>query len=201
MADIVDDKQASGTQRIVGRDESFAADVFQGDDGVNRLQVEAQTSPLPLGKGFAKNVLHNGSPSLNVDGSSTPVEFTFSPTTEDMLVSRLSFYGRDNGVEYGRFLALYWPLNNGLVVEIQSEGVVYQFKSIKTTDDFRNKFSIIPSDFVLDKISGDDAFTAAFNPRAPFYLRQALGDYVKVTVQDDLHRVNYLEFLVVGAVQ
>ena len=44
MGDITDDKQASGTQRIVGRDENYAVDVILKPDGSQRLLVDSETS-------------------------------------------------------------------------------------------------------------------------------------------------------------
>ena len=190
--------------KLFGRTGEFAADVVQKNNGDNRLLVDAQSSPAPLGQLITQNALHNGSADLNIDGRSEVV-FEVPKYNEDLVVSRLSFYGRDNGIEFGAFLALWNELSNGIIVEVKSEDQIFQFRPIKTTDDFRNIWSIMPSDFVLDKISGDDAFTAVLQPRAPFYIRKqstfSSPDYIRVKIRDDIHKVNYLQFLITGALQ
>ena len=197
-------KEASSTTRIVGRNEVYDAEIELGIDGKHRLLVDAQTSPVPLGQLFVENVLNGTSPSLAINGSAG-VEFILPQIAVDRIVSRISIYGRDNGIQYGKFLGLNSAITNGITVEIKSEDQIFTFKPIQTTDDFRNKFCIVPSDFILNKESGDDAFTATFEPRAPFYIRGVgtftTDDYIKIIINDNLNSVNYLEGLVTGAIQ
>lgn len=190
--------------RLFGRSEEFAADVVQKDDGSNRLLVDAQTTPVPLGQLFNQNVLNGGSPDLNINGGGGTT-FEIPLINDDRIISSIVFYGRDSGIKFGRFLGGNTPLGTGITIEVKSEDEIFSFLPLQITEDFRNKFCVSPSDFVIDFASGEDAFTAAFIPPAPFYIRNqnqyTTPDYIRVTINDNLSGINYLECLVRGAIE
>ena len=203
MADI------SGTQqseivRLTGRDEALAVDVLDEGDGINRIAVTSKTAPAPLGTTFIENVLNGGSPSLNVDGSSTPVEYTLNSTTQDRLISVIRFYGRDTSFDFNDFLGLTSPLANGLLIEIKTEDTLTQFPLIQTSDDFRNKFAGTKG-WYWSTSESPNTFTAEFIPRAPFFIRKtgsfSTDDYIKVVIQDDLDSLEYFECIVEGTLE
>lgn len=192
-------KQASGITRIVGKDELFNADVLQGADGVDRLSVDASTAPRSVQGLFIEQFENMGSTDLNVNGSATPVQFEIPTVATDRVVTSISIFGRDAGIKFGQFLAINQALQNGLLIEIKSDDVLFSNANapIIQTDDFRNKFCISPRDFVVDVFSNEDVFTAAFVPPAPIILRGntqfATPDFIRITVRDNISAVNYLE--------
>lgn len=203
MGDIDNDIKASSTTRIVGSDELFAADVSRSQDGINRLKVDSEVSPKSIGGLFIDQFSNNGSTALNINASGAPVEFTIPLKNQDTAINSISIYGRDNGIQFGQFLAINQPLSVGIIFEIKSDDNTFSSPAIVTTDDFRNKFCISPRDFVIDVFSNEDVFTAAFVSPSPIIIRGqntfATPDYIKVIINDNISAVNYLEASVFGA--
>ena len=201
MADLTQ-KERSGTFRLVGGNEAYEVDVELKADGTKRLLVDAETSPRSVAGLFIEEFENAGSTDFNVNGSTTPVEFTIPLSNDDRGINSISLYGRDAGIKFGQFLAINQPLTNGVLIEIKSEDVVYQSSPLIITDDFRNKFAISPSDFAIDVFSNEDVFSAAFVSPAPFIIRNqntyTTPDYVKVIVRDNLNTVNYFSGSVFG---
>lgn len=202
MSDINNDIKASSTTRIVGNDELFAADIAKSQDGINRLKVDSEVSPKSIGGLFIDSFSNNGSTALNINASGAPVEFTIPLKNEDTAISSISIYGRDNGIQFGQFLAINQTIT-GIIFEIKSDDNVFSSPPITITDDFRNKFCISPRDFVIDVFSNEDVFTAAFVSPSPIIIRGqntfTTPDYIKVTIRDNISQVNYLEASVFGA--
>ncbi len=140
---------------------------------------------------------------LNVDGSTTPVVFTFPmDSLDDYFVSEIKFFGRDNGIQFSSFLGRQ-PLQNGILVEVKTNNNMVMLPPIKTTDDFDDVFSFGGSNFDVYFAAGEDKFTARFLSSA-FPLRRSgtfgVGndDYIKITIRDNLTAVNYLQCIVEG---
>jgi len=203
MADLDRNTQASLPVSITGEDELFKAAVTQGTDGVNRLKVDSQTAPAILSELFNLNFLNGGSPDLTVNGSGTPIQFDIPLSNNDRVINSISIYGRDNGISFGKFLALNSALANGITFEIKSNDNTFTSLPITITDDFRNRFCISPRDFVVDFASSEDAFTASFVSPSPIIIRNqnefTTPDYVRVTINDNLTAINYLEAIVFGS--
>jgi hypothetical protein len=187
---------------IADPDTGIEANVAPDEFGVNRVQVNANVNSTSIGQRFELNLLNTSSPDLNVDGT-TPVVFELPLDTDDREVRILSIYGRDNGIQYDQFLAIT-SLTNGIDVEIKSNDVVTSFKTLHTTDDLIDKFAILPSNFSIDRGAGDDKFNAAVDLKSPFLIKGSgeftTPDYIKITINDDLTAVNYLQSLVVGSI-
>lgn len=202
MADIAENKQ-SEVIRITGGDEIYQADVKQGSDGINRISVDAQQPPPVLSNLFNLNFVNMGSPDLNVDGSTTSVQFDIPLSNDDRVINSISIFGRDNGISFGKFLALNASLANGVLFEIKSNDNIFMSQPIQTTDDLRNRFCISPRDFVVDFASSEDAFTASFVSPAAIVIRNqnefTTPDYVRVIIRDNLTAVNYLQANVFGS--
>lgn len=190
--------------KLSGNDGNLFADVVRVNRS-NRLLVDAQVQPVPLGQLFTEKLELNGSGSTDIaiNPGGTPDEFILPFSNDDRIVTSINVFGRDNGIQFGRFLGQNSNLSGGLIFEVKSEDQVFQFIPIKTTDDFRNVFCETPSDFVVDFASGEDAFTASFIPSVPFYIRKqtqfSSPDYVKIIVQDNISNINYLESICKGA--
>jgi hypothetical protein len=141
---------------------------------------------------------------LNINGSGAPVVFTFPmDAIDDLFITEIKFFGRDNGIQFSNFLGINGSITNGILVEIKTDNNVVMLPPIRTTDDFDDKFAFGGSNFDVYFASGDDKFSARFIASA-FPLRRsgAFGagndDYIKITVQDNITSVNYLQCIVEG---
>jgi len=202
MADLDRDIENSSNVCITNEDETLKVDVELGQDGIKRLKVDTQTAPRPLSDLFNLNFLNNGSPDLNVNGGSVVI-FDIPLSNNDRIISSISIYGRDNGISFGKFLALNQALTNGILFEIKSDDNTFTSQPLQTTDDFRNKFCTSPRDFVVNQFSSEDAFTASFVSPSPIIIRGqnqfTTPDYVRIYIRDNLSSVNYLQANVFGS--
>lgn len=210
MADIIDDKQASSTNRVVGRDEVHAVDVIQ-EDGENKMLVKASAVPQTLANLFFDYAIIDGASQnapfdLNVNGSGTPVDFYVLPdATDDKIINSLVFQAFDGGIKINTFLGQNSELDNGIMVEIKSNDEIFQFQPIKNTQEFDSLFSFGGGrSFELIFASGVDSMVARFGSDIPFILKPqgtyATDDYIKVTVSDNISNITRLRFLAVGQV-
>lgn len=134
-----------------------------------------------------------GDPNLLVNGQGTPQEFSIQAQEDTTIfIEELRFFGQGNGIQFKGFLTNNSPISNGIYIEIKSDDTVTQFPLIKTTADFKNKFSFGSgaTGFALDIASGRDDFLAVFTFNNPFLLQPAgtfaIDDYIKVVVQDNI---------------
>ena len=177
---------------------------------------EVQAVPGAAGDLYLQNLTDDGTPTpdqggtgdadLRVNGSGTPQEFFINPDPlEDIFITELRFYGGGNGIQFGQFISKNSPLTNGLLVEVRSDEQVLDFPPIRTTEDFKNKWSLgSGANFRLDIVSGTDQFLAVLLFENPFPIRkagtfQSGDDYVKVFVRDNLNSgLTELEILAFG---
>jgi hypothetical protein len=123
-----------------------------------------------------------------------------------IFIQELRFYGQGNGIKFGNFLNLNSSLSNGILIEIKSENNITTLPLIKSTEDFKNKFSFASgaNGFALDIASGRDDFVAVFNFNNPFLIEESGAhgagndDYIKIFIQDNLNQVGSLEFIAKG---
>jgi hypothetical protein len=188
---------------IADPDTGVEANVVTDEFGASRLLVDANVNTDVIGNRFILNLLNVASADMDVDGSTTPVVFELPLDVNDRIVRIVSFYGRDNGIQYNAFMARA-TLPNGVGVEIKSNDEVFTLPTIRTTDDFADKFSFLPGNFSIDRGAGDDKFNSAVDLKEPFIIKGSgsftTPDYIKVTINDDLTAVNYLQCIVVGSV-
>ena len=201
MPDLLETQQ-SELVRITGRDEVFAADVIQ-EDGENKLLVKSTNVPQPIGNLFFDYAENGGSIELAVNGN-TPVTFEVSPdATQDKVISSLVFSAFDGGIKIDKFLGNNNELTNGILVEVKSEDQIFQFRPIKSTQDFDSVFSFGSGrSFELIFASGNDSLVARFGSEVPFILKPtgtyATDDYIRVIIRDNLNGISRLRFLAVG---
>lgn len=202
MADIDEQKQ-SETVRIVGRDESFAADVIT-EDGENKLLVKSSNVPQPIGNLFFEYAADSSNIDMNVNGSGTTVEYEIQAhPTLDKVISSLVFEAFDGGIKIDNFLGQNSELTNGILIEVKSGDEVFQFRPIKNTQEFDSLFSFGSGrSYELIFASGNDSMVARFGSATPFVLKPvgtyATDDYVKVFIRDNISNINKLRFLAVG---
>lgn len=153
---------------------------------------------------------YNGTPAnidLNINGGAGTV-FTFPmDALNDIFVTEIKFFGRDNGIQFGnKFLGANSALTNGIKIEIKTDNNTVELPLIKTTDDFDDKFSFGGPNFTVYFASGEDKFTARFLSSAyPLRRSGTFGagndDYIRITIRDNLTSINYLQAVVVGFTQ
>lgn len=203
MSDI-DEQQQSETVRIVGGDEAFVADVIE-EDGLKKLLVKSSIVPQVLGHRFSRYARDAAlSIELNVNGSNTPIEFIVnSDATGDMIVSSLVWQCFAGGIKLDKFLSLNSELPTGLIVEVKSENVIFNFLAIRNTMEFDSLFAYGNGrSFEVISASGNDSLVSRFGPTAPFLLKKTgtytIDDYIKVTVADNISSISRIRFLAEG---
>lgn len=167
------------------------------DDTVYRLQVETifksgivlQVSDSSVSEDPSEEVkerlLNGGSDEMGVDGSGTPVEFVFNAdTTNDIKLFSLRFVMvanviRINPNRFGPFSAL----TNGVKVEVRTSSVTTQIGILNATVDFLDFHG--PTTQPFDRSGSDDLMIIQHNFGGT-KLVAGSGDFVKITIQDDL---------------
>ena len=168
------------------------------------ISGEVQAVPGAAGDIYDQNLTDDGTPSpdqggtgspdLRVDGSITPQVFFINPDLEkDIFITELRFYGGGNGIKFGNFLSKNSAILNGVQVQIRSDEDTLEFSPLRTTEDFKNKWSFgSGSNFSLDVQAGGDQFLGVLIFDNPFPIRKAGtfisgDDFVKCFINDALH--------------
>ena len=153
-----------------------------------------------------RNPLDN-SPDMNVDGSSTPVQFQYIvPAGKDVELHRFMFDLVDNAIKYGQFAGLATALTNGVMVEIiEDDGttVLLDFtdgENVKINSEWAHLAGV---DSIVQPAAGDDALPVRFsvhkaNDGNAMYLSE--GRIIRVTIQDDLSTVSHFECMIQGKI-
>ena len=162
---------------------------FIGNDG-DRLKVISTESDVIA---EYKYLLDGTTKNINVDGSSTAVEYEYAPGVgETFSVESLSFYmAESGGLAYDKF-ENGSSLSTGLKVEIKSQGTVKEFINLQTNADLALVFFGGTYTGSKNSWEGQTVFLT------PVLLDNANGDYIKVIVRDDLSSVTYAAFAVRG---
>lgn len=134
-----------------------------------------------------------GSVNMDVDGSSTPVNFDFAPSAGEVwyLEAVVILIVDPGGTDWDEFGSLGSELTNGVDLLIKTHGTEYTVGNHKNNADLVLCFSengLIPpgSAAFLDD---DDIFRGSKNFRHAIKLDGDLGDYVRMKVQDDLENL------------
>lgn len=204
-----------GTSKLIGFDGATIADIDL-IDGKRRLYTVAQvtveapvfTVPGNIGDLYIKNATNGASSDLRVNGTlETPIIFQIDAhATKSIFFNELSFYGGAYSIKFGQFIGQNIPLTNGVLVEIKSNNQVVQLPILKTTQDFKNKFSYGNGDnFRIDTQPSLDQFMAIFSPSFSTVLKKqgSFGagndDYIKVFIRDDLStKLDEFQFIAKG---
>lgn len=177
--------------------------------GLFGITGQVQVTAKDLDDLFIKNATLNGdgvTASMKVDGSIVEKDFFVNAEAEtDVFVEELRFYGNGNGIKMRNFLSQNSPLTNGITVEIKSDNIITNLPVIKSTEDFKNKFSFGQGaqGFTLHVEAGGDGFLAVFSFNNPFLLRVqgtfTVDDYIEIKIRDNLtQNINSLEFIAKG---
>ena len=134
---------------------------------------------------FAKN---SGSADLLVDGSLTPVTFSFTADSDDDLtLTSIRFLATSTGtMKFSQFLAKNTTLTNGIEVKITANSKTLTLPLIKSTEDFRNLFALERGIFDLQQLPSGNNMAADFFPLGSAILKGGSADKIEIKVQDDV---------------
>jgi hypothetical protein len=131
--------------------------------------------------------LNGASDDMNVNGSVTPVSFSFTPSSGEIwYVDKVSIFLSDNDLNENDKFGKITALTNGLQLQIQSKGISLEIANIKDNIDmnliFENNGVSSPSNVFAGIIR--------FNPQ--IILLASNSDFIRFRVRDNLTSVNFL---------
>jgi len=151
-------------------------------------------------------VRNNGSPSLNVDGSDTPVVFSFDADAyQDTIVHELRVgVTTQDFVFDGTKFGLKDSLDNGVLIEVVLSGQAYELANIKLNEDwlfFSNSSAGVGT--ILNNTGPKDVMAVGFGFES-VTLSAGSSDQIRVTIRDDLSgggatALNYFQIKVFGS--
>jgi len=157
----------------------------------NRLLVDPDFDVM----WFVVPLLNSGSKNMNVDGSSTPVNFSFSPSSGKVYVKEVSFFIADSGTTSPNKFGKVAALTNGVQLQIQSKGIIYNVANIKDNSDIINTFAddpLIPS-ASAGFLDTNDAYSGNLIYDRSIVLDNATSDYIQFIIQDDVSGIDFLQ--------
>lgn len=153
-------------------------------------------NPESIKNEFVKN---GSNESLLVDGSSTPVEFTYlADSSHDISLQEIKFVLAANGITFGTgYLgATSGPLTNGIKIEIIAGGNTGTVAILKRNECFVHFASPGGFNWV---VSSKDMLSSTYVIGGALKLGAGTSDKVKITVQDDIDNAGvYFQCLVKG---
>ena len=198
-----DAKIAKGASALV------TLDAIDTESGQGRLKSTLYTpdgdpvafgSVAPNPESIKNAFVKNGSnESLLVDGSTTPVEFTYdADATHDVSIQEMGFVLASNSIAFGNgnFGAIGGPLTNGLLVQITSNGNTGTVSNLTRNECFVHFSS--PGGFQW-VVSSKDMMSSTYLIGGGLKLKAGTSDNVKVTVRDDIAAAGaYFQCIVKG---
>ena len=151
----------------------------------------SQINPVPLNPYVYLNklILNGSSADMCVDGSSTPVNFDYSPgTDETWYLERISFLIDDLGNMDASKFGFLSELTNGLVIKIKTNGTEYTVATLKNNMDVVMMFPIGDGHHSSggNFLGSVNAYSGVMTFNEPMTLKDSTSDYIRFTVNDDL---------------
>lgn len=117
-----------------------------------------------------------GSDDMSINASGSPVRF-FIPIDpqRDLEIFEIRIFFAGNGIQLGNtFGDSNQPLTNGIQLNFKSDNQLQNLGPFLTNSSLKDLWSIgSPTNFRLDKPSGNDELLASFRPGSPIVLRKA----------------------------
>jgi hypothetical protein len=147
-----------------------------------------------ISKIIKSDVEYGGSNDLLVDGSGSPAAFIFNAdSTNDILLSEIKFVFVCTNIDIdGESFGNRPGLDNGVKLEIRSNSTTSQMGLLTTNEDFFKLYS--SKNCVIDRSGVYDALVVDMYINNTIVLCAGSGDFVKVTIQDNLTNSNYKYF-------
>jgi len=162
--------------------------------GMGRLKTTVYTPDGdPVAFGAVSTSIKNhfvetsgGSHDLRVDGSTTPVVFTYdADATYDISVQEIKFTLVSNSIPFGSgyFGSTSGPLTNGVLVEVITNGTTVELYNLQQNESFVNFSSPGGFEWV---VSSKDMMTSNYLVGGGVKLFAGTADKVRVTVRDNI---------------
>lgn len=187
-----DTSNAAETEILGGTDQTKVGNL--GD----RLKVQTTLSPVPSGTVayFSEALIGTGgSVLLNVNGATTPVTFSYTPSSgQTSYVESIGLFLQDNGTTNATNFGSKTALTNGLLLESRINGVVYTVGNAKNNIDLvciypDNQRTPVTAGF----LENGDIFYGELRFTTPLKLTNSTSDYIRITVRDNLSAVTALQ--------
>lgn len=172
-------------------------------DGTNignvgdRLKVDSVFNAVPKSdvSYFSSNLANGAAVDMNIDGSITSQQFTYSPAST-LYINRLYLVMSDDKIKrLNRFGDI--TITNGFLIQTSINGTVRTLMNILTNPQIGAFFKV--NSFAGDQLGADKPIVYAtydFNP--VLTLSNATSDYIRATVRDDLTGLRHLRMRVSG---
>jgi len=161
----------------------------------NRLKVEANISALPATPVEYKIVklLNGSSPDMDVNGSSTPVEFDYTPDTDEVwYVERITFVLEDTGSpEPDDFGTISGPLSNGCLLEVQSNGNTIELANVTSNLEIVQSFANESYGDSNGILGSGASYKGSILFRNPFIIQDSTSDFIRMTIRDNITGLNF----------
>ena len=206
MADISELSGSSST-KVVGSDSNGAEQDFIGSTD-RRMWTESRVIYNDSGKipFYSSDFIRNGgSASMKVDGSTTPVTFTWSAPDSSVwkIVSLQIIFGGSGDLRSNLFGGRS-ALTNGLIVEYQTDGTARTLRNLKDNLDvvalFDHHLTVGSSGTKLFADVGGLWFSGLVdfntNENPSLYIDGSQSDYLRARVRDDLSSEAFLRISV-----
>lgn len=197
-----DDDYAKGTNQTNGTQNTRILDgagsLFTSS---NPLQVRNNPTPLVDVMYKSTKMLNGTAQSMNVNGSVTPQDFSFtSAVGETWYLEEISLFMDDSGSnspdEFGnlaQFLVGTGALPNGLLIQIKSKGITQDFANAQDNADLALIFDSIWTPPSGTGFMNDiNAVVLHLRLKVPVKLQNSTSDFIKWTVRDNLTGLNFL---------
>jgi len=160
------------------------------------LKVDSSINPVPSQNTIEQIefLLNSGNKNMNVDGSSTPVVFDFSPGAGEVFqIGSICFYmGQAGGLASDKFENIS-ALTTGMLVEIQADGILRTFSNLQSNADLGVIF--FGGSSTGSKSSWEGAATFGATTR----IDGDQSDFIRATIRDDLTGVILIQMAVTAA--
>jgi hypothetical protein len=181
------------------------------DSTEQRLQTESRLAPgsvVNIGTGVPANpgdlvisfLLNSASPNMLVDGGTSPVVFSYYPPTGKIVSIQevLLVFTADDFEFDGASFGPNAKLTNGIKFETIIDGVTTDIFDIYQNEDFLRVPGRIP---LVNNTGPKDVLACSFQFGGLLKLIQTDGDYLKITVQDNLTsiKLKYLTATLFGS--
>lgn len=162
----------------------------------DRLKVESGLTADPTDIAIYKStLLLNGSTSnMNVNGSVTPVNFDFSPSSgETWFLNSITILIADPGTpDINEFGAIGSTLTNGVDFLIRSNGTEYTIANFKNNAEITTFCSHTRNwDGALGWLNEVDALTGSIYFKYPMTVKYSTSDYIRFKIRDNLTNISY----------
>lgn len=147
----------------------------------------------------SKKLLDGSTKEMSVNGSSTSVVYSYSPSGGDVIyIDKLTIILQDPGsMDVGDFGSIA-SLTNGVLIEYQSNGTTAEFANLQDNGDIATTFSSfwgppVGGESGIGFTDANDTIIATYEFPNPIELDAASSDYFRITIRDNLTSISFLQ--------